>query len=94
MLNRDNLLRKTDANSLRVINSWRRMDGLAKERLSRNQSATAPLTKQPGALLRAGQLTPIRQLVDERLAVAFWVVRGSVEQKRNMAVYPEECRYL
>lgn len=85
MLNRDNLLRKTDANSLRVTNSWRRRDGLAKERLSRNQSAAAPLTKQPGALPRSGQLTPIRQLVDERkgwpspsgLSEAHWKRKGT-----------------
>lgn len=41
------------------------MDGLAKERPSRNGAAATPLMKQPGAVLRAGQLTPIRQLVDE-----------------------------
>ena len=42
------------------------MDGLASERLSRNQTAATPLMEQRGAVLRAGQLTPVRQLADER----------------------------
>lgn len=44
-----------------------KMEGLANERLSRNQTAAAAPLKQPGAaLLRAGQLTPVRQLAEER----------------------------
>jgi len=42
------------------------MDGLAEEGLTGDQAAAPPVMKQPGAIPRAGPLTPAGQLVDGR----------------------------
>lgn len=67
------------------------MAAVANERLSRDES-----NEQPGAILRAGQLTPLRHRVDERKLPAVkvgWYLQGW-QRLSGREVYPEESRYL